>query len=113
MEGFGNRLSPLHFLMSAMVVLPRRSLTLKFLQSSIVLTLSDSGINSTQRFEVSHHGREASAGADAFLLAHVLQGDAVVTVSHVFRLQIYKILMTKGIKVLFYFVLFGGYKYIA
>ena len=47
MEGFGNRLSLLHFLMSAMVVFPRRSLTLKSLQSSIVLTLSDSGINST------------------------------------------------------------------
>jgi len=47
MEGFGSKLSPLHFLMSVMVVLPRSSLTLKFLQSSIVLTLSDNGISST------------------------------------------------------------------
>ena len=46
MEGFGNKLSPLHFLMSVMVVLASKWLTLKFLQSSIVLTLSDSGINS-------------------------------------------------------------------
>lgn len=47
MEGFGSKLSPLYFLMSVMVVLPRSSLTLKFLQSSIVLTLSDNGISST------------------------------------------------------------------
>lgn len=40
-------MSPLHFLMSVMVVLASKWLTLKFLQSSIVLTLSDSGINST------------------------------------------------------------------
>ena len=46
MEGLGNKLSPLHFLMSVMVVLASKWLTLKFLQSSIVLTLSDSGINS-------------------------------------------------------------------
>ena len=47
MEGFGKRLSPLHFLMSVMVVLSSSCLTLKILQSSIVLTLSDSGISST------------------------------------------------------------------
>ena len=47
MEGFGNKLSPLHFLMSVMVVLRRSPPTLKLLQSSIVLTFSDSGINST------------------------------------------------------------------
>ena len=43
MEGFGNKLSPLHFLMSVIVVLPSRSLTLKFLQSSIVLTRTRHG----------------------------------------------------------------------
>ena len=46
MEGLGNKLSPLHFLMSVMVVLGSKWLTLKVLQSSSVLTLSDSGINS-------------------------------------------------------------------
>ena len=47
MEGLGKRLSALHFLMSVMVVLSISPHTLKLLQSSIVLNLSDNGINST------------------------------------------------------------------
>ena len=47
MEGFGNKLSPLHLLMSVMAVLLSSCSTWNPLQFSILLSLSANGSNST------------------------------------------------------------------
>ena len=78
MEGFGNKLSPLHFLMSVMVVLRRSPPTLKLLQSSIVLTFSDSGIinNLGQSRDIKKEGKWLLVHFPTFLTFCVSQSSS-------------------------------------